>query len=272
MPLKRILCLLPFCLLVLPVFGQVGNYLDAEEFYARTKQVNQFIRRFNGEEDLKGVRINTKDKTYRSQKLRKKYLPQLIDQQNQAIVDQLTAFGVDIIEGKPAEFLDFYSPDWFAEVHADVRFEGRNMPITFFLKLEEANGGWKWVIDHIQFAPYQGLFDMERTPKEFLNPLSHELYFMPLNEAMQDPARLEDYASKNYTPDVLTLFLYDMKRGRLQFKGVNNVHLHFFQLEGWYFELSEFNRSGKNAGWLISNLVKAGTADKEKLKAYILAQ
>jgi hypothetical protein len=49
------------------------------------------------------------------------------------------------------------------------------------------------------------------------------------------------------------------------------VKFHFFQIEGWYFELADFNRAGYNTGWLISDLVKLNSpADKEVLKKYLL--
>ncbi len=49
-----------------PVFLQsqtVGNYVEDESaLYSSTKQVNQFFRRFNGEEDTKGDRYYPEDK------------------------------------------------------------------------------------------------------------------------------------------------------------------------------------------------------------------
>ena len=46
--------------------------------------------------------------------------------------------------------------------------------------------------------------------------------------------------------------------------------VHFFQVAGWYFELSQFNRSGYNTGWLISNLVKVkNESEKNLLRKYV---
>jgi len=38
---------------------------DEARFYAHTKQVNQFFRRFNGEEDQNGDRFSVNDNLYR---------------------------------------------------------------------------------------------------------------------------------------------------------------------------------------------------------------
>ena len=64
--------------------------------------------------------------------------------------------------------------------------------------------------------------------------------------------------------------LYEVKKGTLKYKTVNQVKFHFFQIEGWYFELAQFNRPGYNTGWLISNLVKLNnTTEKELLRKYL---
>ena len=47
---------LPFMLPAQIVQGD-GSTRDESELYASTKQVNQFFRRFNGEEDQKGIAI-----------------------------------------------------------------------------------------------------------------------------------------------------------------------------------------------------------------------
>jgi len=80
---------------------------------------------------------------------------------------------------------------------------------------------------------------------------------------------VEDYAGQKYRPDYLSLVLYEIKRGNLQFKSVREVKFHFFQIKDWYFEISEFNRSGYDKGWLISNLARVEESQKEALKNYI---
>src|SRR5258708_32703510 len=63
----------------------VGELEDESRLYAESKQVNQFFRRFNGEEDEKGNRYYPGDKHYRSVKLRKKYLSILFDESNSGL-------------------------------------------------------------------------------------------------------------------------------------------------------------------------------------------
>jgi hypothetical protein len=65
--------------------------------------------------------------------------------------------------------------------------------------------------------------------------------------------------------------MYEMGRGTLNFKSVEDVRFHFFQIDGWYFELTDYNRPGYNTGWLISSLVRLNSpADKEAMRKYIV--
>jgi hypothetical protein len=56
----------------------------------------------------------------------------------------------------------------------------------------------------------------------------------------------------------------------MSFESVGQVKFHFFQIDGWYFELAFFNRPGNNSGWLISKLFKITDAEKEELIKFYL--
>src|SRR5688572_3573646 len=72
--------------LLVPACAQiVGDMEDESRLYAESKQVNQFFRRFNGEEDEKGNRYYPGDKQHRSDKLRRQYLRVLFDESNSGI-------------------------------------------------------------------------------------------------------------------------------------------------------------------------------------------
>ncbi len=123
------------------------------------------------------------------------------------------------------------------------------------------------------FEPFSRIFadqdSLRTTGQKFLHPMSHELDFMNLYRAFQDKQSLENYIAWKYRPDYLTLFIYEFKLGNLQFQTITQVKFHFFQLSGWYFELSEYNRKGYNTGWLISTLMKLSDPDKDILMKFI---
>jgi hypothetical protein len=93
---------------------------------------------------------------------------------------------------------------------------------------------------------------------------------MNLHKVFENNAsHIEDYTYSQFNPDHLTLFVEDVQKGTLRFNTVNKVIFHFFQIPGWYFQLSEFNRTGNNTGWLISSITKANDKEKVQLENYI---
>ncbi len=245
---------------------------DESKLYAESKQVNQFFRRFNGEEDEKGNRYYPRDKQYRSVKLRKKYLGILFDEGNTGINSSLkTEFAKQVLDKGETSILDFHGVNWFSEVHATFTMNGKIQPITLFMTLEKDHLGYKWVISKVHGNMFEEYFERDTTKVgRFLHPLSHELDFMNLRKAFAYSDSISQFASKQFVPDHLSILLYEIKKGNLKFKSVDEMKFHFFQIDGWYFQLSEFNRPGYNTGWLISNLVKLNNeGDKELLLRYL---
>jgi hypothetical protein len=253
----------------------VEDYLgDESDLYAETKQVNQFFRRFNGEEDFMGERYYPQDRDYRSPELRQTYLKNLFNQESGLMSEDIKEeFIEDVLHPRKPKFLDFHGGDWFAEVTSKFSYHGIERYLTLFLELEEDTIGSKWVITNVYFEPFQQIFadqdSLRHVGQKFLHPMSHELDFINLVRAFQDQQSLENYIAWKYKPDYLTLFIYEFKLGNLQFRSITRVKFHFFQVEGWYFEISEYNRKGNNSGWLISTLLKINQSDKEILTKFI---
>lgn len=251
---------------------EIGSYLGDESFmYAETKQINQFFRRFNSEEDLEGKRLYEGSKNYRSKEFRSNYIEMLFDRQNDNITNDLKRdFKNDVIYETTPSFLDYYGGRWFAEVDTKFTYKGESRTVVLFLELEKENLGIKWVINNVYFYPFTKLFYTDSTAiTKFLHPMSHELDFMNLIKVFNDPNTVEYYFDEEYKPDFRTLFLYEIKKGNLAFETITKVSFHFFQLDDWYFQLKEFNRPGYNTGWLISNLSKIPEDQKDKLLKYI---
>lgn len=245
---------------------------DESKLYAQTKQVNQFFRRFNGEEDEKGDRYAPTDRQYHNVRLRKKYLVMLFDASNAGISQNLKEqFASDVLDRQDPALLQFHGDDWFAEVHTIFTMDAKEVPVVLFMKLVNDHLGSKWVIFRAWSSYFEPYFTHDTTlVSPFLHPLSHELEFMDLHKAFEKPDSVVQYTDNGFEPDYLTLFLFEVKRGNLHFKTVTDVKFHFFQIPGWYFELSQFNRDGYNSGWLISNLVKLNSdADKEAMSNYL---
>lgn len=70
------------------------------------------------------------------------------------------------------------------------------------------------------------------------------------------------------SPIILLCFYMSSKR-KPEVQNGEYREISLFQIPGWYFELSDFNRSGTNSGWLISGLLKLKENDKELLLKYL---
>jgi hypothetical protein len=247
-----------------------GSTRDESELYASTKQVNQFFRRFNGEEDQKGKRFYNGDKSYRNATLRQEYISLLFDKQNRNISnEQKSNFISDVTDKRNPQFLNFRQEGWFAEVNAVFTRNGKEENILLFFKIQKEREGYEWVLEQVSSAHYQQFFNKDRgEDKAFLHPMSHELDFMNLHKSLKQKNAV-DFTSDEFNVDPLSIFLYEMASSRIQFKTVTTSKFHFFQCEGWYFQIAEYNRKGYNSGWLISDLTPIQEEDIPKLKAFI---
>jgi hypothetical protein len=265
--------LIAFLLLLFPFMltGQTYNAISGDEsiFYSQTKQVNQFFRRFNGEEDVQGNRLISGDSTVRDPKLRKKYLPMLFDHSNTQLSQDLQdVFINQVMNKKYPVYLNFHGKDWFAEVATTFTYKKEKVNIILFLKIEHQNLGYKWVFTNIYFDKFAKWFNHvgdTANNKLFIHPMSHEIDFMNINKVFRDEENIDYYLEGDYIPDQLSLFVEEVKNGNLKFESVNNVKFHFFQVQGWYFELVYFNRNDRNSGWLISNLLHVNEKEKKEL-------
>lgn len=253
--------------------GLTRDMKDTEDqLRASTKQINQFFRRFNGEEDENGKRYYASDKRYRDPSLRKKYMPVLFDVQTSQIDPvQSKAFIKRITDKREPSFLDFHRDHWFAEVNTIFKYKGKQLFGTLYMRLQAQGQGYEWFINDVAFSQFKKWFDKDTTEtKKFIHPMSHELGFMTLRKAFKNNEHAEQFTGRSFQPDFLTIFLYELNQGNLEFVSVKNMNFHFFAIDGYYFSLSNFNRPGYNSGWLISDLVPLANEDqKQQMLDYI---
>jgi len=257
-------------LLCVDAFAQtIGDFkMDETELYAMTKQMGQFMRRFNYEEDQFGNRLYPKDANYRSAEMRRKSLPILFDQAKYGTQTELQRYFIEDVTKGDSTFMTFLGGRWYSEVSTTFKYNGKEVSVILFLAVEQEGLGSKWVLTNVYFSEFNKLFptgELAEKEKHFLHPMSHELDFMNIYKAFRNPEVIEYYASKEYQPDYLTLFFYEIKRGNLVFQHVDKVKFHVLQIKDWYFEVSWFNRSGLNSGWLMSNVIYMPEREKTNI-------
>ena len=274
--MKNILRLLTLCLFLSVIktadaqisIGSDADMQDERALYTMTKQMSQFISRFNYEEDQYGKKLNPNSPDYRDRMKRKEVLPLLFDMENQRTNGSLRDFFISDLTESDSNYFEFLGGKWYSEVSATFKWKGKSVDLSMIFAIEQENLGSKWVLTNVYFPEFNKLFpkgDIAEQQKHFLHPMSHELDFMNIHKVFKTPECVEYYASESYSTDYLSLFFYEIKQGNLVFEKVDSVKFHVFQIGNWYFEVSWFNRPGLNTGWLISNLIFLKDNEKEEL-------
>ena len=251
------------------VYTNLGDVqVDEKSFYTMTKQMSQFMSRFNYEEDQYGKKIHPDSPDYRNRMKRKTVLPLLFDMENPRTNGSLRDFFISDLTQADSNYFEFLGGKWYSEVSATFKMNGKSVDISMIFAIEQENLGSKWVLTNVFFSDFNKLFpkgDIAEQQKHFLHPMSHELDFMNIHKVFKTPECIEYYASNTYSPDYLSMFFYEIKKGNLVFEKINSEKFHVFQIDNWYFEVSWFNRDGLNTGWLISNLIFLKDNEKEEL-------
>ena len=251
------------------VYTNLGDVqADEKAFYTMTKQMSQFMSRFNYEEDQYGKKIYPDSPDYRNRMKRKTVLPLLFDMENPRTNGSLRDFFISDLTQADSNYFEFLGGKWYSEVSATFKMNGKSVDISMIFAIEHENLGSKWVLTNVFFSDFNKLFpkgDIAEQQKHFLHPMSHELDFMNIHKVFKTPECIEYYASNTYSPDYLSMFFYEIKKGNLVFEKINSEKFHVFQIDNWYFEVSWFNRDGLNTGWLISNLIFLKDNEKEEL-------
>ena len=251
------------------VYTNLGDVqVDEKAFYTMTKQMSQFMSRFNYEEDQYGKKIHPDSPDYRNRMKRKTVLPLLFDMENPRTNGSLRDFFISDLTQADSNYFEFLGGKWYSEVSATFKMNGQSVDISMIFAIEQENLGSKWVLTNVFFSDFSKLFpkgDIAEQQKHFLHPMSHELDFMNIHKVFKTPECIEYYASNTYSPDYLSMFFYEIKKGNLVFEKINSEKFHVFQIDNWYFEVSWFNREGLNTGWLISNLIFLKDNEKEEL-------
>lgn len=251
------------------VYTNLGDVqADEKAFYTMTKQMSQFMSRFNYEEDQYGKKIYPDSPDYRNRMKRKTVLPLLFDMENPRTNGSLRDFFISDLTQADSNYFEFLGGKWYSEVSATFKMNGKSVDISMIFAIEQENLGSKWVLTNVFFSDFNKLFpkgDIAEQQKHFLHPMSHELDFMNIHKVFKTPECIEYYASNTYSPDYLSMFFYEIKKGNLVFEKINSEKFHVFQIDNWYFEVSWFNRDGLNTGWLISNLIFLKDNEKEEL-------
>ena len=268
---KSILFILCLLLFNSGIFSQIATF-SADSIFEKkllheVKQLDQFIARFNLSENIYGDKYpqETKDSSQMllSSKVnvRKKVLKSLFDYENSKNDTSLIKNFIKVVSENSKE-ISFDKGNWFAEVNTIVKLNGNEKNAQIILQIEKnSKKELKWVIrgvkaDFLNFS--------SKVTEDFINPMSHETYFIDLKKVFENRHSVRQYAYKDFNPDEFSIFLYLISQNNVQLKQIYSISYHFLQIDNYVFTIDFFNRTSFNSGWLISNLFEVNASQKQR--------
>lgn len=256
-----------------------SSYIDRERFVKEVKQLDQFFKRFNNREDIftgveksREVYINEKKDLTGFQTERKKSLITLLNFSDSALIKKKETIDFINYAGDDSNHVElgYNDEEWYAKVDCSFKYRGQKQDIQLALKREGTNKlGNKWVISGVEL-PFVNLNPTRTDTVKFISPMNHEVGFMDLFKVFSDHSNIVQYTYTGLTPDKLSIFLFLIKTGELQYLSVNSIQYHFLQVKNWLFTVDYFNRASNNSGWLISSVVNMSDTEKKDYKSNVL--
>lgn len=236
-----------------------------EHLIYQVKQLDQFIARFNSNENTEGIKINAA-KT--SGEDRERILASLFDLErlNEAAYKHKAVQFIKEVAGSKIKSLNFYDKNFFATINCNVLYKNKKEQLTLTLVVEgNPSNGAQWVIKGAR-ADFLGLTKQNEEGKNIIPPTNHEVEFIALLEIFNERKDLNNYISGNNGSNHLDQLNEAIKKGHLKMLSTSTPTYHFLQIPGWLFTVDYINRSSKNSGLLISNLQKVNQPELTKYK------
>jgi len=242
-------------------------------FVWQVKQVNEFIERFNNN-DSTLLKKYTGDNTSVSPLSRERLILSLFNAEKKDWDKTEVKSFVKIVDDKTnPRFLSLYGNKWYASLNCDINCKGRRENAILNLKLIRLpSNGYKWIITAVSAkflntAMQAGAINqamitipaaVDKTTS--LNPMSHGTDFMDIYQVNTDKKNIANYFDEVQNLDAATQrFIQESINNNAQITRVNNITYHFNQIDGWAFDIQQYNRQTRNSGWLISKLTKTST-------------
>lgn len=248
-----------YVFLILIQLSSVDGYSQALEntFYDETwslkvKQIDDFVDRFNNE--LNFISNGNIIKNKLPPETRSKLLSSLIYSENVKNTELVNEF-VNLVDAE-GYYLKFGDDDIKCILSVASLFNEKQFNFDFHLKIEKLNdGSMKWVIVDVNSTSYPWN-SIAQNPQKFINPSNHNLRFSNLFRIINGENDIQGVFEESFELDNLSIIIHEIMRGNMAIKSITDVNYSFSILEKYKVLVSYFDTSGKQSGWLISNIEK----------------
>lgn len=196
----------------------------------RVKQVEEFMARFNYEEDWEGKKVAQRADTI----LRSKYLHTLFDysrfrQKNGKLTPLAERFIWDVV--RHHRLIHYADTSWRARVKCKALLDGKATKLTLYLHTQQvAPYEYRWLVKKVESPTLTNI--PETIMKLSLSPVEHEIGFTGLLSS---------------------------STAKVKFTKIEDVSYQFFSIPGYAFTIERLERKDSyNTGWLITSLRDLG--------------
>jgi len=238
---------------------------ERDHFIYHVHTIDDFIERFNGVPSPKAEEAFFKIQKPEDNTKRRAWVLSLFDQGNAGWdFPEIEGFLSTINNSSSPRFLSFEEGGWYAVVETTFFYGYRPKKLWLVLEIdyEASTESSRWVICLVMpnnfFEEICTDSFPQATSNHILNPMSHATNFIGLNRALEDKENLNN-CFKSLQDSLVLTFAWEVYHDNLKLKSIDKVDFFFFQIPGWLFKVSQYEREGMNAGWLISSLEKVST-------------
>ena len=247
--------------------AQVIDRLLKEDLYkTRIKLVDEFFERFNGKEFRPDIKSGTEEAELKNL-LVLFNAGMFTSFQDSAFIEAKT-FAQKVFQDSIQ--INYSDTTWIAKATCHGKLKGRDVDFILYLNVENRREKlFKWVIAKAEGDIFNLTPSLEKETI-MLMPDDHETNFMSLRRiTTEKDDYILNYKQKNYSIDLTTVFFAFVNTGILNIEYVKPLEFIFFQVPGYKFTVSHFERDNFNAGWLINSLKKITEEEKTKFLNYI---
>lgn len=243
---------------------------EAELQRARIGLVDEFMKRFNGQESHPDLKPAVCDSINRN-------LLWLFDQEqfmneSQQRQDSIRTEILNLIEVIDSDSvkLNYSDTTWTAIAHCKGLLFGKPEKFDVFLTVQaRGDDMYKWVVNAVEGDCFN-ISPKNASDNIIISPDAHETKFISLNRiAKEQPRNIKLFLSKNMEYDQTSVFAYLVYSGKLKIEYVERLEFIFLQVPGYAFHIQYFDRQSNNSGWLISNFYRFSDSEKASFRKMI---
>ncbi len=244
-----------------------------EKMVVRVKQFSEFIERFNYEKDLLNREVGDE---FKRKITRQDYIKLLINKKDPRLSGKssqdaanytklIDEFTIDVTAKK--YMLDLCSNRLFAKAISAVTLFGKEEKMALILQKkcnENLSSFWSLTSVISDALELNTVMNVENLP-----PTSNETNFIDLKRILN--AKKLPGVTGEFSYENQSVFSYLVHRGDLKFEYVREVEYFIFDIPGWILKVKEYERDDYNSGWLIEDVIRADSHEKQNFMKKELA-